>query len=181
MVRAAAPAGWTAWTINQHRTGSHPPPHRGECAPADQYGIRECVPCYAAGASPRPTGWNVSARRKWNVPASGGTHRSRPTVHIGSPSMFVGRGIPDAPPPHPIRGRQGCRPLRFGCSVVHPGGGEQVPPYGVESIGPSGTFWRTPTDRTGIGLGQNLLRKTVCGPFTFVQFVKISFDFFVPH
>ena len=54
-------------------------------------------------------------------------------------------------------------------------------PTGVESIGPSGAFWRTPTGRAGIGLGQNLLCKTVCGPFTFVQFVKISFDFFVPH
>ena len=47
----------------------------------------------------------------------------------------VGRGIPDAPAPHPIRGRQGCRPLRFACSVVHPGGGGKPPPYRVEPIG----------------------------------------------
>ena len=107
MVRAAAPTGWTAWTINQQRAG-YPPP--------------------AAGASPRPTGWNPSARGKWNVPASGGTHRSRPTVHVGSPSMFVGRGIPDAPTPHPIRGRQGCRPLRFADkSGVLPAAARPVP------------------------------------------------------
>ena len=79
------------------------------------------------GQAPALQGGTYQPGRKWNVPASGGTHSSRPTVHIGSPSMFVGRGIPDAPKPHPIRGRQGCRPLRFGCSLVHPGGGGQAP------------------------------------------------------
>ena len=69
------------------------------------------------------------------VRTSGGTRRSRPTFPLGSPSMFVGRGILDAPITHPIRGRQGCRPLRFGCSLVHPGGGGKPPPYGVVSIG----------------------------------------------
>ena len=35
----------------------------------------------------------------------------------------VGRGILDAPTPHPIRGRQGCRPLRRWWSVMRHGGG----------------------------------------------------------
>ena len=38
-------------------------------------------------------------------------------------NRFVGRGILDASMAHSIRGRQGCRPLRFGWSVVRTGGG----------------------------------------------------------
>ena len=34
MVRAATPAGWTAWTIHHRRTGYRPPTHRGKCVPA---------------------------------------------------------------------------------------------------------------------------------------------------
>ena len=49
MVRAATPAGWTAWTIHHRRTGYRPPMH--QC---------EYVPCCAAGASPRPTWWKQS-------------------------------------------------------------------------------------------------------------------------
>ena len=64
------------------------------------------------------------------TPSAGGGRRP----YITHPT--VGRGIPDAPTMPPIRGRQGCRPLRFGCSLVHPGGGGKPPPYGVESIGP---------------------------------------------
>ena len=48
----------------------------------------------------------------------------------------VGRGILDAPKPHPIRGRQGCRPLRRWWSAVQHSGGGKPPPYGVEPIGP---------------------------------------------
>ena len=68
MVHADAPVGWTAWTINHRHTGYRPPAYRGEC-----------VPCYTAGASPRPTVWNPSACGNWPVTAGGGTHRSRPT------------------------------------------------------------------------------------------------------
>ena len=38
-------------------------------------------------------------------------------------NRFVGRGILDASMAHSIRGRQGCRPLRFGWPVVRTGGG----------------------------------------------------------
>ncbi len=91
----------------------------------------ESVP--AAGASPRPTGRKQSVFTRtaiphcvgrgftpavpYNVPVTtaprrtrtgGGTHRSRPTNHMGSPLMFVGRhlrvppcGIWDGPLLHP--------------------------------------------------------------------------------
>ena len=74
--------------------------------------------------------------RKWNVPASGGTHRSRPTVHVGSPSMFVGRGIPDAPPPHPIRAVKDAGPYDLDVRWCIPAAGGKPPPYRVERIGP---------------------------------------------
>ena len=86
---------------NRPNAGARCPAHWGEC-----------VPCYAAGASPRPTGWNVSARR-----GDFGVCHRRPGIRP------VGRGIPDAPAPHPIRGRQGCRPLRYAYSTVRSGGG----------------------------------------------------------
>ena len=38
-------------------------------------------------------------------------------------NRFVGRGILDASMAHSIRGRQGCRPLRFGWPVARTGGG----------------------------------------------------------
>ena len=44
----------------------------------------------------------------------------------------VGRGILDAPKPHPIRGRQGCRPLRWAkwmATAVHPRRGRRRGPW----------------------------------------------------
>ena len=92
-------------------------------------------------------------RRFWSaVQRGGGTHRSCPTEseHIGlsgfrrngpnasrrAVQSLVGRGIPDAPTPHPIRGRQGCRPLRRWWSAVQHGGGthRSRPTFSVSSL-----------------------------------------------
>ena len=117
MVRAATPAGWTAWTIHQRRTGYRPPTHRAQCAP-----------CCAAGASPRPTGSE-------HIGLSG-FRRNGPNVSWRAVQSIVGRGIPDAPTPHPIRGRQGCRPLRRFWSAVQHGGGthRSRPTFSVGSL-----------------------------------------------
>ena len=60
-----------------------------------------------------------------------GANASRRAVQF-----IVGRGIPDAPTPHPIRGRQGCRPLRRFWSAVQHGGGthRSRPTFSVGSL-----------------------------------------------
>ena len=71
--------------------------------------IRYPVP--AAGASPRPTGRNVSVIRWISVHPGGGTHRSRPTNHMGSPSGNVGRHL--CVPPCGTNGHSTCAPGRM--------------------------------------------------------------------
>ena len=82
-----------------------------------------------------------SAIRRWRNPHGVSRKAAVPTPsRVADGGLFVhptvGRGILDAPKPHPIRGRQGCRPLRRWWSTVRHGGGGKPPPYGVEPIGP---------------------------------------------
>ena len=91
----------------------------------------------AAGETPQSS---QSAIRRWRNPRGVCRKAAVPTPsRVADGGLIVhptvGRGIPDAPASHPIRGRQGCRPLRFACSVVHPDGGGKPPPYRVEPIG----------------------------------------------
>ena len=86
----------------------------------------------AAGETPAPrTARNPpssqSAIRRWRNPRQSRRPPSPPRQRVADGGLIVhptvGRGIPDAPAPHPIRGRQGCRPLRSTYSVVHTSGG----------------------------------------------------------
>ena len=64
------------------------------------------------GQAPTLRGGTHRPCRQWSICTGGGTHRSCPTFYVGSLFVAVGRGILDAPNLRPIRGRQGCRPLR---------------------------------------------------------------------
>ena len=80
------------------------------------------------------------AIRRWRNPYGVSRKAAVPTpTRVADGGLFahpnVGRGIPDAPKPHPIRGRQGCRPLRRCWSTVRHGGGGKPPPYAVEPLG----------------------------------------------
>ena len=81
-----------------------------------------------AGRSQRNTQSSQSAIRRWRNPHGVSRKAAVPTPsRVVDGGLFVhptvGRGILDAPTPHPIRGRQGCRPLRRWCSAVQHGGG----------------------------------------------------------
>ena len=93
--------------------------------------IRYPVP--AAGASPRPTGRNVSVIRWISVHPGGGTHRSRPTNHMGSPSGNVGRHL--CVPPCGTNGHSTCAPGRMR-TAPHPGPSRMPAPTTEEKTVP---------------------------------------------
>ena len=78
----------------------------------------------AAGETPQSS---QSAIRRWRNPRQSRRPPSPPRQRVADGGLIVhptvGRGIPDAPAPHPIRGRQGCRPLRQWWPAVQHGGG----------------------------------------------------------
>ncbi len=90
--------------------------------------IRPYQPAQCRGALSGILGRMRTMLRGGGKPPPYGVERIGPAGNFGvcqrRPGIRpVGRGIPDAPTPHPIRGRQGCRPLRYAYSMVRPGGG----------------------------------------------------------
>ena len=93
---------------------------------AQNRGVQGAAPPVAPRTA-RNTPASQSAIRRWRNPAA------KPKAAVPTPSAgggrrpfgypHVGRGILDAPTPHSIRGRQGCRPLRRCWSAVRCSGG----------------------------------------------------------
>ena len=97
----------------------------------------------ADGAIPGQGPWSAppplrgGRRRPSTNAAPSATHpRTGANAPRRAVQFIVGRGIPDAPTPHPIRGRQGCRPLRRWWSAVQHGGGthRSRPTFSVSSL-----------------------------------------------
>ena len=117
------------------------------CQPAvscPNRGVQRHRPRSLAAASEIParrSGRNTpivpSAIRRWRNPHGKAVRPPSPPrdgVEDGGLTVRpnVGRGILDAPAPHSVRDRQGCRPLRRWWSAVRHGGGGKPPPYRVE-------------------------------------------------
>ena len=93
---------------------------------AQNRGVQGAAPLVSRRSGRNPLS-SQSAIRRWRNPAAMPQgRRPHPTAGGGRRPFWyphVGRGILDAPTPHSIRGRQGCRPLRRCWSAVRCSGG----------------------------------------------------------
>ena len=115
--------------IPARRSGRNTRAAHGAKSPIVQSAIRRWRnPRGACRKAAVPTPSAGGGRRPYFVPLIDGAvcrpvHLLWTSAPTGCNTSFVGRGIPDAPTMPPTRGRQGCRPLRFVCSVVRISGG----------------------------------------------------------